>query len=158
MTCVVCKKKASFRFCSNECCRAYFKTRTGVRCAICSYDPETGRIGDSRTTKLCDDCKKAPENQGWSENWENTELDANLEDHAGLRLADVIDEGRQATELTERIHALARLRTGVVLPRALRHKRGRGGRPLDAAYTPEQIADHVGCSVRYVQQVLAQTV
>jgi hypothetical protein len=156
MNCRVCGKKASFRFCSNKCFLAYAKTRKGVRCAVCSYDPRTGRIGDPTTTKLCDECKRAPENRGWSESWENTDLDSDIEAHAGLRLDDVIPDSPQSSELADRIRALAALRTGAVIPRALRTKRARGQRPLDAAYTTAQIAERAGCSVQYVRQVLSQ--
>lgn len=65
--CVTCRGPAAFRFCSNECFLRYSRTRADVHCAICQYDPQTGRIGNASTNVVCEECKAAEENQDWRE-------------------------------------------------------------------------------------------
>jgi hypothetical protein len=108
MTCSVCRKKAAFRFCSNQCFLVYAKRRSGIRCAICSYDPKTGKVGDSSTNKLCADCRRAPENRDWRSLPDAIDLDLHIENRkADATLADVIEEHELPAALAEWVRELS---------------------------------------------------
>lgn len=62
--CVTCKRPASYRFCSDDCFKAYVKTRAGVDCAICRYH-HGGSIGGLESNRICPDCRSDPANKDW---------------------------------------------------------------------------------------------
>lgn len=162
--CLRCKSKGTFRFCTDGCFIDYAKDpkRKFVECAICQYDPVTGRIGNVRTHRLCTDCKQGAENKAWKEPSEQEQgtddIDAAVAiSGAGVRIEALAGGKRKAdTELADRVINIART---AMVPRR-RRKRSAAGkitRGFETVMVPpneREIAEMAGCSQTYVRKLL----
>jgi len=156
MNCIVCKKPASFRFCSNQCFLKHAKSRSNTRCAICRYDPKTGRVGDERIGAICDECRAAPENERWQGLPDGVELDPYIQDREfTLTLAAALDERRPPMHLLEWARELSRVKIAERRPRRDSKGRRRGNWIHRRRPTAAEIAAVVGLSERQVQAALA---
>lgn len=160
--CVQCGSPAAYRFCGNGCFVAWAKKRTGVDCAVCRYNPETGRIGNSSTTRICPECRKDSANAGWvcgdDELLDEPALEA-VHWKRGDTLGSLQDRpARQRTQLAERIIA-AVFGSKPVYERRRVPRTDRPGRYRWAyrrATTRRAIARALKCDERYVRRVLAE--
>jgi hypothetical protein len=154
--CIVCGTSATYWLCSNKCAKQYAKTRIGIECAICSFDPTTGRMGDITTDKICDRCRAAEENRDWVDPRADHELDNQIEQRRpAMSLADWLDENRpRPSELEQHVRELSTMTVTEVVPKVDRQGRRRGSYKRERSYTPGEIAKLAGCTERYVRQVL----
>ena len=63
--CEQCGKGANYRFCGNDCFKAYSRTRVGIECAICRYRGELLPPGGHSSNRICPECRNDPANVGW---------------------------------------------------------------------------------------------
>jgi hypothetical protein len=156
MTCTVCGAEATFWLCSNACALAHAKKRAGVDCALCSFDPRTGRIGRHNTRNVCPDCRNRPENRGW------VVARSEIPDRHIEQRNDANDRLRQQQErplpkTTARNTRIARLvMDGALAPVEYRDRDGRlrGKRQRWRALTVTEIAQRAGCDKKTVSRFI----
>jgi AraC-like DNA-binding protein len=156
MTCVECGKEGTYWLCSNACALAYAKARGKRDCAICSYDPKTGRVGRHDTNKICAECRNHMENAEWcSGRKELADERAATRDEGCRRLRE--EQDRPLPEVSETLTRIARLLVeGARAPVVYRDKRGRrrGKRERWRALSMREIAARAGCSRSEVARVV----
>jgi len=158
LSCVECGKESLYWLCSNACAIAYAKTRGRRECAVCSYDPKTGRVGRHDTTRLCAECVKRSENAEWLHRQDErvSQLFEEEVDAALARLSEEQDRPLpEVTALTRRIAYL--VIEGEQVPFEYRDPKGvkRGIRYRWRAYTLRRLAKKVGCTQAQVQRIIA---
>lgn len=156
MTCVECGRESTFWLCSNACALAYARKRGRRDCAICSYDPATGRIGRHDTTKICADCRRHSENAEWVHK-KREEADRQIETRSREieRLREQQDRPLPAvTELTKQIAKL--VVEGERIAYVYRDRKGQshGVRYRWRAYTIKRLAKKLGCTPAVVKRVI----
>src|SRR5262249_17515436 len=138
------------------CALAYAKKRGRVDCAICSYDPKTGRIGRHDTTKICPECRSRAENQDWvHKSREEADDLVEMKTDEAERMKDQID--RPLPAVTPEVTQIAKLiGEGERVPYKYRDKKGQshGIRYRWRAYTVRRLAKKVGCSRAFVERVI----
>jgi hypothetical protein len=162
LTCLVCGAASSIRFCSYPCLEAYSRGRQGVECAVCQWDPETGRVGNANTHRLCGECSSAEENADWCEpsDYEQTAEDVDVTTAAagGQRLEAIAGRRRKVdTALATRVIRAARRR----IPRRRRRRNAkgdllRGWVTVEEGPSLREIAKEAGCSPEYARKVMRQ--
>jgi hypothetical protein len=159
MNCVVCKREASFRFCSNACVLAWAKAHPRVECAVCHYDPETGRLGIHWTNRLCTDCRRSTENQDWVQARKETASEVIAQDDASTTqtLRAFREEQRQAVwRVMARVVELATKGERVPIGRHDARGRRRDRRYRIQRLSIPEIAKRVGRSPAWVKHVLRE--
>jgi hypothetical protein len=158
IACLVCGCEAGFRFCSSACFLTWARTRAEVECAVCQYDPATGRVGNFNTTRLCRDCRKGVENRGWNDRRMLTGQEDRIRQlRSPGTLADLQREDRrQSSAKQDLIRRLALVGEPELVVRMDQAGRRRGTRLRRRGYSPTEIARVVNCAVSYVHRVLKQ--
>jgi hypothetical protein len=155
MTCVECGHEGGYWLCSNACAVAYAKKRARFECAVCSYDPKTGRVGRHDTHRLCAECRTRDENAAWLHRDEEMP-EAHLDDHhdALLRLREQQD--RRLSPVTPLMREIVkRLVEGRRVTYRYRDRHGisRGTRERQLPWSARQLASELGCTVDAVKRV-----
>jgi hypothetical protein len=154
MKCAECGKEAKFWLCSNACAREHAPKRRGVECAICSFDPRTGRMGSLETNEICADCRAHAENGAWIEarNEEPDEhIDARVVERARLRE----EQDRPLPPVTEFTRTVVNMIIeGERVPYDYYDSKGvkRGVKYRIRPYTVRGLAEKLGCSRRAVMR------
>jgi len=156
MTCAECGKASSYWLCSNACALTYAKKRARFECAVCSYDPKTGRVGRHDTTRLCDECRGREENAVWLHRDEETPDMRIDEQHEGLsRLREQQDRPLpRVTPLMRRV--VLKLVEGRTVAIRYRDRKGvsRGTRHRQQPWSARELAAELGCTEQAVRRVL----
>jgi hypothetical protein len=160
LKCIVCGATSNIRFCSYPCLASYSRGRQGVECAVCQWDPDTGRVGNANTHRLCGDCSSAEENADWREpsDFEQAIGDVAVATAAagGARLEPLAGRRRKIdTDLADRVIRAARGR--VSRRRRRRNAKGyllRGWVTVEEGPSLREIAKEAGCSFAYARKVL----
>jgi DNA-directed RNA polymerase specialized sigma24 family protein len=155
--CIVCGTSATYWLCSNKCAKQYAKTRVGIECAICSFDPATGRMGDVTTDKLCDRCRAAEENRDWVDPHQKHDLDGQIDQRQPtMALGQWLEENRpRPGDLEKHVREYLSMTVTETVEKLDSKKRRRGSYTRERHYTPEEIAKLAGCTEQYVRKVMA---
>ena len=131
--CEQCGKGANYRFCGNDCFKAYSRTRVGIECAICRYRGELLPPGGHSSNRICPECRNDPANVGWrrTPRHERNGFDADVFEAAATAIEQVQSRAYRAGKAISIVRLMA------------------GG---DSS---ARIAELVGCSVPYVKKVAA---
>lgn len=156
MTCAGCGNESGYWLCSNACALAYAKKRARFDCAVCSYDPKTGRVGRHDTNRLCSECRAREENVAWLHRDEEApEAEMELHHDGLLRLREQQDRRlKPVTPLMRKIVAM--LVEGKLVAYRYRDPQGisRGTRNRRVGFSARQIANELGCTEQTVRRVL----
>lgn len=157
MTCVECGNESTYWLCSNACAQRHMKAGQRRNCAVCSYDPQTKRVGTLQTNRICLRCRAMPENAEWIRGRKEQPdriIDRRLEQFQRWR----DEQGVPLAELTPRYRRIAQLvleRERVPYAYVDKQGRKRGVRYRWQAYTIRRIAEVEGCSRKEVEEVIA---
>lgn len=116
-------------------------------CAICDNTNET--------TRLCNTCRKNPENSGWSSTWEICVENIDTFIGNGMTLSElIVERGQVQNDITESILRLVAEGKKVRATYFDKDGRKRGERTYVREYSVKEISVKVGCSVSMVYFVV----